>query len=105
MTIDAYRRPATSDTWSNENTGFDEKGNLPPNISNVEFCGPYHLNKQELSFKFSIASKGGGYTDLLVTVSPDSFEEVMDAMFEVNAEATRAAFAAALEKWEKKAAR
>jgi hypothetical protein len=29
---------------------------------------------------------------------------VMDAMFEVNAEATRAAFAAALEKWEKKAA-
>jgi hypothetical protein len=54
------------------------------------------LGKKVVGLLFEIASKGGGYTQIRVEISPESFTEVVTAMVLVDTEAAAASFGAAL---------
>jgi hypothetical protein len=83
MTIKARRSGKTASYWDDAAAPYDEKLTSYP-------------TPDEISFWFSMPSKGGGVTNVGLYVTSESFEDVAKAMIVTNREATIRAFAAAI---------
>ena len=71
MTIKAYRSGATAPSWDDSSAPFNEK--LTP-----------YPGRDLIAFDLDMPSKGGGITEVQLTVTSESFEDVAKAMITTN---------------------
>ncbi len=85
MTIKIQRGGLSSRVWSGR--GWDPKLRL----------SAYHPESITLDFKIDSGGRGGGTTEVLVSIDGESFEHIAQTMIQANPKAASRAFAAALQ--------
>ena len=76
-------------------------GVTSPNWYQVGIPVGVHIVEGSLALSLHLDSKGGGTSDVRVSVGPSDFEELMSGMLDTDFDATMKAFARACQKWRK----